>query len=124
MTDRELHKLSKKELLEIMVSQGEEIDSLREQLKAANQKLKAREISVREAGSIAEASLRLNKVFEAADAAAAQYLESIKLMRSQEREALTRIQLKERELHSTLDSADEPPDNEQDVSQSSSGGKE
>jgi DUF438 domain-containing protein len=124
MTDRELHKLSKKELLEIMVSQGEEIDSLREQLKAANQKLKAREISVREAGSIAEASLRLNKVFEAADAAAAQYLESIKLMRSQEREALTRIQLKERELHSTFDSADEPPDNEQDVSQSSSGGKE
>jgi hypothetical protein len=63
-------------------------------------------------------------VFEAADAAAAQYLESIKLMRSQEREALTRIQLKERELHSTFDSADEPPDNEQDVSQSSSGGKE
>jgi DUF438 domain-containing protein len=124
MTDKELRKLSKKELLEVMISQGEEIDRLREQLRAANQKLEAREISVSEAGSIAEASLRLNKVFEAADAAAGQYLESIKLMEGQEREALTRIQVKERELQSALDRTRKLSGTEQNVSQTSSGGKE
>lgn len=39
--------------------------------------MKRREIIVAEAGSIAEAALKLNKVFESAQAAADQYLENV-----------------------------------------------
>jgi hypothetical protein len=55
---------------------------------------------VSEAGSLAEAALKINHVFEAADAAAQQYLDSIRNMVSQEQEALARIREKENALRS------------------------
>ena len=78
MTEKELLKLKKPELLEIMLAQSKEIDSLREQLADARAKLADREIAISESGSIAEASLRINKVFEEAQRAADQYLENVK----------------------------------------------
>lgn len=78
MTDRELQKLKRVELLQLLVEQSKELDALRQELAQAQQKLNARELCLQEVGSIAEASLQLNGVFEAAQRAADQYLESIR----------------------------------------------
>lgn len=84
MTEKELLKLKKSELLEIMLAQSKEIDSLREQLAKAKAKLKDKKIAIDESGSIAEASLRLTKVFEEAQKAADLYVENIKRRANQE----------------------------------------
>ncbi len=78
MTDRELQKLKRVELLQLLVEQSREMDALRKELEEARQQLADRELHMREAGSIAEASMQLNGVFEAAQRAADQYLESIR----------------------------------------------
>ena len=79
MTEKELLKLKKSELLEIMLAQSKEIDKLRAQLAKAKAQLAERNIAIKESGSIAEASLKLNKVFEEAQRAADQYVENVKM---------------------------------------------
>lgn len=74
----ELKKLSRKELLELLLVQTHRNDELEEKLKEAEEKLREREIALSESGSMAEAALRINGVMAAADKAAAQYLENIK----------------------------------------------
>ena len=78
MTEKELLKLKKSELLEIMLAQSREIDSLREQLAKTQSMLDDRNIAIAESGSIAEASLRLTKIFEEAQKAADLYLDNVK----------------------------------------------
>ncbi len=78
MTDKELRKLQRMELLEILVDQRRRIDELEKELEAANKKLQDREIRIRNSGSIAEASLALSKVFQEAQWAADLYLENIR----------------------------------------------
>ena len=70
MTDKELRKLRRIELLELLVEQGEEMERLRGQLQKAQEALQERTIVIQKAGSLAEAALRLNGVFTAADQAA------------------------------------------------------
>lgn len=79
MNTNDLKKLSRMDLLEMLIEQGEEVKKLRSLLAEAEEKLNQREIMVNEAGSIAEASLKLNGIFEAAQSASQQYLESIRL---------------------------------------------
>ncbi len=76
MTDREFKKLNRAELLELLLEESRENERLRAELKEANDKLADKAIQLEKLGSIAEASLKLNGVFEAAEAAAAQYLEN------------------------------------------------
>ncbi len=76
----DLSKLSKKDLLEIMLRQGEEIDSLREQIKDLQAKLDDREIRMARVGSLAEASLAVTGIFKEAEKAAAIYLQNAKRM--------------------------------------------
>jgi len=80
MTEKDLRKLSRKQLLELLLKQTERADQLKLQLEEAEKKLEDKTISEREAGTLAEAALKLNGIFEAADAAAAQYLENVKAM--------------------------------------------
>ena len=77
MTTNELKKLSRADLLEMLIEQSEEVEKLRALLTEAEVKLGQREVILNEAGSIAEASLQLNGIFEAAQYASKQYLESI-----------------------------------------------
>lgn len=83
MTDRELRKLNRKDLLELLISQGRERDSLAAELEKTKAALQERQLCVEQAGSIAEAALQLNGVFDAAQAAAQQYLENIRLRSEQ-----------------------------------------
>lgn len=77
MNDKELKKLNRKELLEILVSQANLIESLEKELEEVKKELNNRSIVLREAGSIAEASLKLSGIFEKAQEVADQYLNSI-----------------------------------------------
>ena len=58
----------------------EENERLRQELDEAQAECAKRQIILENAGSIAEAALQLNEVFEAADRAAKQYLESVRKM--------------------------------------------
>ena len=83
MTDKELRRLSRGELLEMLLAETKENQRLRAQLEQAQAELESRQILLEQSGSIAEAALRLNGVFEAADRAARQYLDSIRAMAAQ-----------------------------------------
>ena len=82
MQDKKLHKLGKTDLLTIIYEQQKEIESLKGSVKELENQLADRTIKMKEAGSIADASLKLNKIFEAAQEAADQYLNSIKAVNS------------------------------------------
>ena len=78
MTDKELHKMSRSELLEIMLQQQKEIERLQAELDSANKLIESRKMLMRRSGSIAEASIKISEVFEAAQNAADRYLMSVK----------------------------------------------
>lgn len=80
MNSGDLKNMTRGELLELLIAQVEENESLRTRLKEAEAKLQSRDIKVNKAGSIAEAALALNGVFQAAEAAAAQYLENLRIL--------------------------------------------
>lgn len=80
MTDKELRKLSRRDLLQLLLEQSLEIQDLKKRLEEAEAALMDREIKIDLAGSIAEAALQLNGVFEAAEAACQQYLENVELL--------------------------------------------
>ena len=84
MTEKELKKLNRKQLLELLLKQTERADELQRRLDEAEKRLRDRAIAVSEAGSFADAAIKLNGVFEAAEAAAAQYLENVKRSASAE----------------------------------------
>ena len=77
MTAKELKKLKRSELLEMLLARTEEVERLRAELDEAQKQLNDRAIVLENSGSIAEAALKLNGVFEAAEEAAKQYLENI-----------------------------------------------
>jgi hypothetical protein len=79
MTDKEIRRMKRLDLLELLVAQGEEIEALRAQLAQAQAALDQRRIDVEAAGNIAQAALALNGVFEAAQAAADQYVYNVQL---------------------------------------------
>ena len=79
MTEKELRRLSRMDLLEMLLEQSREVERLQKELETVKNQLGDRRIMEQEAGSIAEASLKLNKVFEAAQQAADQYLENIRI---------------------------------------------
>ena len=79
MTDKELRGLSRRELLELLVAREKENQQLRQELDDARAELNKRQIDVAKAGTMADAALLLNGIFDAADRAAQQYLENIRL---------------------------------------------
>ncbi|MGN1148614.1 MAG: hypothetical protein ACI4TB_09340 [Lachnospiraceae bacterium] len=84
MTDKELRRLGRSELLEMLIAQTAENDQLKIRLEQAEAQLQNRRIAIDKAGSLAEAALSLNGVFQAAEAAAQQYLENIQRMSGQQ----------------------------------------
>lgn len=78
MADRELKKLSRAELIDIIYALKEREEDLSAQVAALEERLAQREIQISRAGSIAEAALAINRVFEQAHAAAEDYLISVR----------------------------------------------
>jgi chemotaxis regulatin CheY-phosphate phosphatase CheZ len=77
-TEGNLKHLSRMELLEMLLDEEKKIARLEKELDQAQKDLARREIQIETSGSIAEAALKLNGIFEAAQAAADQYLENVR----------------------------------------------
>lgn len=76
MTQKELKKLSRTQLLEMLLLQTEKAEQLEKELEDTKSLLADRKLQLERVGSIAEAALDLNGVFKAAQDAADQYLEN------------------------------------------------
>ena len=75
---QDLTKLKKRELLEIMLAQGREIDELRARVEELEAQLENREFDFEKIGSLAEASVYVSNLFREADNVAKTYLLNIK----------------------------------------------
>lgn len=75
---KDLRRLTRRELLELLVEQGQELERIRDERDRLKTELENREIKIANAGSIAEAALSLSGIFEAAQKAADEYLSSVK----------------------------------------------
>lgn len=73
MTEKELKRLRRSDLMELLLELSRENQELRIKLQEAEEKLNDRNIMIEKSGSLAEASLRLNRIFEDAQAACEQY---------------------------------------------------
>lgn len=102
MTNKELKRMGRSELLELLITQMEENESLRSRLEEAEAELQNRRINLDKAGTMAEASVLLNGVLEAADKAAEQYLENIRVMSESQEEISKRIEEEAREKAATI----------------------
>lgn len=72
-----LRKLSKLQLMEMLADQEAEIGRLKKQIQQLEQQAEKRRILIERSGSIAQAALELNGVFEAAQRAADDYLANV-----------------------------------------------
>lgn len=97
MTERELRNLSRADLLELLVEQMKENEQLRAELEAARERLAERKLEIDKAGSIAEAALQLNGVFQSAQAACAQYIENIEHLNARQEEVCARLERETKE---------------------------
>ena len=80
MTDKELRRLSRTDLLELLLAQRRENEQLRCILDQTQAQLADRTIQIDKAGSIAEASLQLSGIFNAAQDSCKYYIDNIKLL--------------------------------------------
>ena len=78
MTEKELQKLTRQDLLELLLEAEKENEMLRTEVKALRADAADKRLVLDKVGSIAEASLLVNGVFTAAQAAADQYVLNVK----------------------------------------------
>ena len=81
MVRKELRKLNRRELIEIIYQMKKNEQQMQEQIDALQAELDEKRLRLSEAGSIAEAALSVTNVFSAAQAAADLYLHEISCMR-------------------------------------------
>ena len=91
MTDKEFKRLGRSQLIDIIY----QLQLKQNELESENQKLEAevadKRIRLRQAGNIAEASLAIHNVMQAAQDAAAQYLEEIRILKAETEEKCQRL---------------------------------
>ena len=104
MTEQELKKLSRQDLLELLILEVRENERLTVRLAEKEALLQERRIQLERSGSIAEAALQLNGIFEAAQAAADQYLENIRQLEADTRQRCRLMLEQAGRLQSTEDS--------------------
>ena len=98
MTPKELKRLRRSDLLEMLLDLSRENDKLRKENHTLRQQIHDRTIAIENSGSLAEAALQLSGVFQAAQAACEQYTENIRTrseaaeQRCRELEAQTQAQ--------------------------------
>jgi cell division septum initiation protein DivIVA len=91
MTDKEFKRLSRSQLIDIIY----QLQLKQNELTAENEKLSKaladKRLRVSKAGNIAEAALEIHNVMQAAQDAAAHYLEEIRIMRNETEENCRRL---------------------------------
>lgn len=115
MTDKQLRKLDRAGLLELLLDQSKELEALREELARTKEELaRAQEqpegvvLAPENAGSIAEAALQVTNVFAEAQKAADEYLKNIAKMHEQQAaEAAKRDEESRRQAEEIIAKAEE-----------------
>ena len=97
MTQQDLKHLSRADLLELLLEQSRENEALRSENEQLREQQSRQEIMLDNAGSIAEASLRLNGVFEAAQRACDQYTANIEKLNARQHRICSRMEKETRE---------------------------
>lgn len=97
MTEKELKSLSRADLLDLLIAESKKVQKLEWELDEAKAELASKRIAIDNAGSIAEAALQLNGIFDAAQAAGAQYLENIKELSQRQETVCARMEKECRE---------------------------
>ncbi len=92
MTEKELKKLNRADLLELLLQARRENDQLHSEIGRLKGQLADRTIALQNAGSIAEASLQLSGIFDAAQEAAEQYLENIRLLSGRQEKVCSQME--------------------------------
>ncbi len=98
MEQKQLKKLSRVELLELMLEQSRMIDSLREEIAAAKEQLRERNLRVGACGSIAEAAAEVSSLYSSARTAADLYLDNILRVCSEQAESAGQAEAWEEKL--------------------------
>ena len=80
MTQKELRKLKRPEMLDRLIEQEAVIEKLQLRVEEMETERRDRSIKIDQAGSLAEAALQVNGVIEATQKAADEYLEIIKTL--------------------------------------------
>ena len=94
MTDKELRRLGRPELIEIIYQLEKSQEESRQEIARLQVRLQDRTLRLSEAGSIAQAALQVNGVMEAAQAAADQYVQAAEADRQQARTELSDAQVR------------------------------
>ena len=76
MTEKELRKLNRYQLLELLMLQTQHVDELEQQLSDAREQLARQHIQLSQLGSMAEVSAHVSGLLEAAQKAADLYLQA------------------------------------------------
>ena len=90
-TNLDLKRLKRADLLEMLIASSKDKQRLEAQLEQVTGQLQSKEILIAQSGSIAEAALQLNGVFEAAQKAAQQYLDNVQRQAEQMTQARCRL---------------------------------
>lgn len=77
VTEKELRRLSRKDLLELLIYQTKRANAIEQKCKKLEHELKEKNSPLNSVGSISQTALQLSGIFEAADLAARYYLELI-----------------------------------------------
>lgn len=115
MSNTDLKKLKRIQLLEMLLMQTQRVEELEAELKEKDLKLaelqkqlEEKRITVSEAGTLAQAALEINNMFRLADKAASQYLENVKIFTEDvERLALKRSLMAKQEAEDIIKQAKE-----------------
>lgn len=92
MKDKNLKRLGREELLELLIEKTRENETLHSQLDEALAQLDDRMLRIENAGSMAEAALLVNGVLDAAQQAAQQYVENMQKRWHEQEEACTTME--------------------------------
>lgn len=78
MTDKEFKRLRRSDLIAILYEYQKREKALNEEIASLKAQLESRELKLSEAGSIAEATVKLNELFETAQKTADDYLAQVR----------------------------------------------
>ena len=97
MTDRQLRKASRIDLLKLLLEQKKENETLRQQLAQIQEQLRQRQIAIDQSGTLAEAALKLSGIFDAAECACQYHTENIRNLSGRQEEICRTMERETRE---------------------------
>lgn len=97
MTERQLRRASRADLLKLLLEERKERECLREQISEMENQLQLRQIEINKAGTLAEAALKLSGIFDAAEIACQCYTENIRALSGRQEEICRTMEQETRE---------------------------